>query len=125
MIYSCILTDYKQQSYNYSLIRENKTWFEAQLYCRENYTDLASIRNDEENTEVMKKREQHNNPFWIGLLVDSVEWADGGQSAYRNWKPRHLDRLESVYMDNSGKWHINSDNEAHPLCYGKTTINFL
>ncbi|KAK9975558.1 hypothetical protein ABG768_020809 [Culter alburnus] len=110
---------YKQESYNYSLIREDKTWFEAQLYCRENYTDLASIRNDEENTEVMKKREQHNNPFWIGLLVDSVEWADGGQSVYRSWEPRHLDSLNpEVYINQQGQWQkAGKLGDYYPLCY--------
>ncbi|XP_048012357.1 secretory phospholipase A2 receptor-like [Megalobrama amblycephala] len=116
--FMCYEKDGGQESYNYSLIHEEKTWFEAQLYCRENHTDLVSIRNDEENNEVKKKREQHNNPFWIGLLVDRVEWADGGQSAYRNWKTQHLDSLDpEAYIGNDGEWQKQSDHEAHPLCY--------
>ncbi|XP_067246914.1 macrophage mannose receptor 1 [Chanodichthys erythropterus] len=116
---------YKQdgghESYNYSLIREAKTWFEAQLYCRQNHTDLVSIRNDEENTEVKEEgKKQHNNPFWIGLLVDSVEWADGGQSAYRSWLPAHLDRLDpEVYINQQGQWQkaVKNGGEYYPLCY--------
>ncbi|XP_026066299.1 putative C-type lectin domain family 20 member A [Carassius auratus] len=70
---------------SYTLILETKTWFDAQLYCRENHTDLVSIHNEEENEQVKNEGNKSITPFWIGLLEDSVEWSDGGQSAYRNF----------------------------------------
>ncbi|KAF7692898.1 hypothetical protein HF521_010508 [Silurus meridionalis] len=40
---------------NYHLILENKTWYEAQRYCRSKYTDLVSIRDQQQNEEVKMK----------------------------------------------------------------------
>lgn len=68
-----------------------------------------------------KEGEKSNDPFWIGLLVDSVEWADGGQSAYRNWECRYLNTDHpEAFMDNDGKWH-KLTGLYRPLCYSKTT----
>lgn len=67
-----------------------------------------------------KEGEKSNDPFWIGLLVDSVEWADGGQSAYRNWLSETLSKDNEVYIDLNGKWHILTSSRR-PLCYSKTT----
>uniref|UniRef100_A0A3B1K4A2 Macrophage mannose receptor 1-like n=1 Tax=Astyanax mexicanus TaxID=7994 RepID=A0A3B1K4A2_ASTMX len=74
-------------TFSYHLITENKTWYEAQSYCRKIYTDLVSIRDQEQNEAV--KKSGMNNPFWIGLLYDDWQWADGGRSAYRNWWDDH------------------------------------
>ncbi|KAK7150076.1 hypothetical protein R3I94_009401 [Phoxinus phoxinus] len=110
---------------NYSLIRETKSWFEAQLYCREKHTDLVSIRNETENKRVMEEGEQSKTPFWIGLLEDKVEWEDGGKSAYRNWSPNPGNRppkLEAIMLSN-GIWRFSDDVNVHfPLCY-KSFIN--
>lgn len=38
----------------YILITEKKTWSEAQHYCRQNHTDLASVRNGADNNAIQK-----------------------------------------------------------------------
>ncbi len=71
---------YKQG--NHILIPENKTWFEAQLYCKNNQSDLVSIRSETENEQV-KEAVNGNNSFWIGLQYNyKVAWFDGGHSDY-------------------------------------------
>ncbi|CAM4561625.1 unnamed protein product [Leuciscus chuanchicus] len=117
--FMCYEQDVGRKSYNYSLIHEDRTWFEAQLYCRENHTDLVSIRDETENKQVKNAGEHHNNPFWIGLLEDTVEWADGGQSAYRNWLPKTGTSSHSseAFMMSNGRWQRKTDSNAHPLCY--------
>ncbi|XP_029382660.1 macrophage mannose receptor 1-like [Echeneis naucrates] len=49
------------QLYDYHFINENKTWTEAQSFCRENYTDLATVyrRSDIKNL--------NQTGAWIGL----------------------------------------------------------
>uniref|UniRef100_A0A4W5NEM7 C-type lectin domain-containing protein n=1 Tax=Hucho hucho TaxID=62062 RepID=A0A4W5NEM7_9TELE len=69
----------------YTLVTEKKTWYDAQSYCRENYTDLVSIMNEGEKEEVKNKGMNSTTPYWIGLLYDDWEWGDGGRSVYRNW----------------------------------------
>uniref|UniRef100_A0A4W4FBN9 C-type lectin domain-containing protein n=1 Tax=Electrophorus electricus TaxID=8005 RepID=A0A4W4FBN9_ELEEL len=71
--------------HSYHLVLEKMAWYDAQRYCRVNYTDLVSIRNQKQNEEVMLNGKKSITPFWIGLLCDDWEWADGGLSAYRNW----------------------------------------
>uniref|UniRef100_A0A3Q3FM70 C-type lectin domain-containing protein n=1 Tax=Labrus bergylta TaxID=56723 RepID=A0A3Q3FM70_9LABR len=49
----------------YHLIEEPKTWDEAQRYCRENYTDLATVS---DMTDMKRLREIVNTQeAWIGL----------------------------------------------------------
>ncbi|XP_016371939.1 lymphocyte antigen 75-like [Sinocyclocheilus rhinocerous] len=101
----------------YRLMLRNKTWFEAQLYCREKHTDLVSIRNEEENEQVQEDGNKSRNPFWIGLLEDKVEWSDGGQSAYRNYA-NTPGRGEFMFMLRDGSWCRSTDDHGrHSLCY--------
>ncbi|XP_034005968.1 macrophage mannose receptor 1-like [Trematomus bernacchii] len=51
--------------YEYHFIREEKSWDEAKKYCREKYTDLATVSNMRD----MKRLTKHskNKEAWIGL----------------------------------------------------------
>uniref|UniRef100_A0A8C2YVD6 C-type lectin domain-containing protein n=1 Tax=Cyclopterus lumpus TaxID=8103 RepID=A0A8C2YVD6_CYCLU len=66
------------------LISTKMNWTEAQSYCREHHTDLALVRNMEENQMV-----QSLDPIevWIGLFRDPWKWSDGSDSSFRNWNP--------------------------------------
>ncbi|KAM9408017.1 macrophage mannose receptor 1-like [Salvelinus alpinus] len=57
----------------YVLIQENKTWIDAQSYCRQHHTDLVSVRNQTENTEIEKKISLRGLPVWIGPAVETPE----------------------------------------------------
>ncbi|XP_072525575.1 secretory phospholipase A2 receptor-like [Salminus brasiliensis] len=83
--FGCIPDDVTDLSFSYHLIPQSLTWYEAQTYCRKNYTDLVSIRDQNQNEAVKIKGGNISMSFWIGLLRDDWEWTDGGHSAYRNW----------------------------------------
>uniref|UniRef100_A0A3B1K8W3 C-type lectin domain-containing protein n=1 Tax=Astyanax mexicanus TaxID=7994 RepID=A0A3B1K8W3_ASTMX len=112
---------YKQDQTNssYHLITENKTWYEAQSYCRKNYTDLVSIRDQEQNEEVKKEGMKSSTPFWIGLLCDDWQWAGRGRSAYRNWGNNHpKSSPENCVKLVSGKlYSVLCNNTGSALCY--------
>uniref|UniRef100_A0A4W5N0W8 C-type lectin domain-containing protein n=1 Tax=Hucho hucho TaxID=62062 RepID=A0A4W5N0W8_9TELE len=101
----------------YVLIQENKTWIDAQSYCRQNHTDLVSVRNQTENKEIEKKIILRGLPVWIGLFQDSWIWSDQSDSSFRNW--------QSVYpviyeKDQLSKWMNHPCETIHPfICYGK------
>ncbi|KAF3697761.1 Macrophage mannose receptor 1 [Channa argus] len=52
--------------YDYHFIKENKTWDEAQKYCRENYTDLATVSNMTDMKRLINSIESQDEA-WIGL----------------------------------------------------------
>ncbi|XP_066579919.1 C-type mannose receptor 2-like [Amia ocellicauda] len=67
----------------YVLINQGKSWTEAQRFCRENYTDLVSVRKQSENEEVTKAA--NGQTVWIGLFIDPWKWSDQRSSSFRNW----------------------------------------
>ncbi|KAG9274674.1 macrophage mannose receptor 1-like [Astyanax mexicanus] len=75
------------------LVNEKKTWTEAQKYCREKYTDLATIQNQEEMNAVKAALNGATDHFWFGLRQDPKQtitswiWSDGSNSSYTDWNP--------------------------------------
>ncbi|KAK2894317.1 hypothetical protein Q8A73_016801 [Channa argus] len=64
-------------------VNEPKSWTEAQKYCRQHHTDLASVRNQAENDQM--KLMIHNQTTWIGLYRDLWKWSDGSSYSVNNW----------------------------------------
>ncbi|KAK2899958.1 C-type mannose receptor 2-like [Channa argus] len=52
--------------YDYHFIKENKTWDEAQKYCKEKYTDLATVSNMTDMKRLINSTESQDEA-WIGL----------------------------------------------------------
>ncbi|XP_067100235.1 proteoglycan 3-like, partial [Osmerus mordax] len=71
----------------YILVLGPRTWRDAQIYCRQSYTDLASIRNQAENIEIQQLVLGENSSaiVWIGLFKDDWKWSDGSTSSFRYW----------------------------------------
>lgn len=62
--------------HKYYLIMTPLTWFTAQNYCREMYTDLATIESDNDWVRLNKLLVSQGitGPFWIGLYNDINSW---------------------------------------------------
>ncbi|XP_063042955.1 C-type mannose receptor 2-like [Engraulis encrasicolus] len=108
------------------LINEAKNWTEAQKYCREKHTDLASVRNQTENDQIRYLisglRGVH---VWIGLFRDAWEWSDGSSSSFRHWErgePNYGgDNPQGFCVEmksRSGQWNDHScDQQKGFICY--------
>ncbi|XP_017312429.1 macrophage mannose receptor 1 isoform X3 [Ictalurus punctatus] len=74
--------------HRYHFVNENKTWSEAQNYCREKYTDLTSIN---DMGEMMKLnytlKKETVKKAWIGLKREGTgewQWSLADQTFYRD-----------------------------------------
>uniref|UniRef100_A0A3P8TTA5 C-type lectin domain-containing protein n=1 Tax=Amphiprion percula TaxID=161767 RepID=A0A3P8TTA5_AMPPE len=66
-------------------VNESKTWTDAQSYCRQRYTDLASVRNQAENDQIRTLTQDQQ--CWIGLYRGQWKWSDGTPMSFREWNP--------------------------------------
>ncbi|KAG9274665.1 macrophage mannose receptor 1-like, partial [Astyanax mexicanus] len=73
----------------FHVVNYKLNWTEAQKYCRENFTDLATIENQGEMDAVKAAVDGASGYFWIGLRQNpkSWIWSDGSNSSYSNWYP--------------------------------------
>ncbi|MBN3271514.1 MRC1 protein, partial [Polyodon spathula] len=91
----------------FTLIEELKIWTEAQQYCRENHTDLVSIKNASENEEIVKKAQ--GKPFWIGLFNEPWKWSRQADRytfhSWAYWEPNNWGGNQNcVMMSQTGEW---------------------
>ncbi|KAI4905500.1 hypothetical protein NFI96_014284 [Prochilodus magdalenae] len=104
-------------SHQYHFVNESKSWTEAQRYCRENYTDLATIDNMEEmNRLINTVNSSYSGLAWIGLYddLDSWRWSLDDESFYkegerdfRGWTHQpdnYYGKELCAYMQPDGKW---------------------
>ncbi|XP_076828391.1 macrophage mannose receptor 1-like isoform X2 [Brachyhypopomus gauderio] len=119
------------------VVEQKKNWTDAQNYCRGNYTDLATIENQEDmDTILTLLSNQQKVIYWIGLTrnVDQNNntiwvWSDRSNSTYKDWgtgQPDNQGRQENcveLYGSQSYKWNDDSCNMNYPfICYKKIPL---
>ncbi|XP_030635249.1 macrophage mannose receptor 1-like [Chanos chanos] len=67
--------------HQYHFVNVKKTWTEAQSYCRENYTDLAAINNQEDTDELINTVNVNVGHVWFGLKWE-WEWSLSDSNHY-------------------------------------------
>ncbi|RXN29668.1 C-type mannose receptor 2-like protein [Labeo rohita] len=61
--------------YKFRYIETSMTWHEAQTYCRTNYIDLATVKDDNENQFLVNKLNmEFDLEAWIGLSKTPGQW---------------------------------------------------
>ncbi|XP_051986568.1 C-type mannose receptor 2-like isoform X2 [Xyrauchen texanus] len=121
----------------YHFVNQNLSWTEAQRYCRENYTDLATINNKNDIEDLLKSvNDGQIQHVWIGLQkTDSYKWKwslgdpafyTGNNSQYRNWTPTQPNHDGDCSNMNPGQWNDNPCNNNLPfICYNDSSKGFI
>ncbi|XP_062372371.1 complement component C1q receptor-like isoform X2 [Sardina pilchardus] len=119
-------------SRQFHVVMEKKNWTEAQQYCREKFTDLATIDDMTENMKVKSKIHEAGagDWAWIGLKRGDWQWSLADRDFYReneaefrNWNPGEPNGEdageECVIMEGAhGKWYDDSCSYTRPfICY--------
>ncbi|KAL7851013.1 hypothetical protein AOLI_G00213690 [Acnodon oligacanthus] len=103
------------------LITSNVTWTQAQIYCRQHHTTLASIHGAQDQQQVLDVLDKSDSA-WFGLI--SGQWSDEGFSMFRDWangqaSSNSTEKCVAIMMSDSGKWKQSRCDLQKPfVCYG-------
>ncbi|KAG7216473.1 hypothetical protein INR49_001959 [Caranx melampygus] len=102
-------SQYPLRTYYY--VNLKVTWADAQQYCREKYTDLATIESGDDIS--MLKPNISYSWAWIGLKDDPASWKvtmDKDQNSWR-WSATDTDQKEKIYeyFSTPKTWHSARD----------------
>ncbi|XP_053332765.1 uncharacterized protein LOC128506371 [Clarias gariepinus] len=111
---------------SYISINKHKTWRDAQTYCRQNYLDLVSVRNQNQNEKIRNIiKNSSSSGFWIGLFNDSWMWSDQSNSSFRYWssnKPSKDLNYTAVNVSDQLYWSDVICTEKFPLICNKKKL---
>ncbi|KAI4894690.1 hypothetical protein NFI96_031585 [Prochilodus magdalenae] len=127
--------------HRYVVVSESKTWTEAQNYCRQTYTDLATINTMEEMKKLSATlNDKPSSSVWIGLsrggtgkwqwsLADGGFYSEGG--AYRNWNSGEPDNAKGkgnefcvgMFKDKGTWFDVSCDGPFTFVCYDEKKTN--
>lgn len=122
----------------YHYVETLKTWAEAQNYCREAFTDLATVSSKDDNDMLLSILRVPAQVAWIGLYDDLTRWkwtmsnADfDNDTDYSNWRTNEPNNLAvykaCIQMSQFGFWNDNRCSRIHhAVCYnGKRQTSAL
>ncbi|XP_077083596.1 C-type lectin LmsL-like [Siphateles boraxobius] len=107
------------------IIPERMSWSEAQTYCRQKHTDLATL-DDQADIAELKTFPKFKENMWIGLYQQTGTspwiWSDQSKSVFRLWaskQPNNYGGIQfCVYISPDGSWNDWDCLEKMPfICY--------
>ncbi|TRY83126.1 hypothetical protein DNTS_020645 [Danionella cerebrum] len=103
-----------------------KTWTEAQSYCREQYSDLATAENMDDMNKLkdLMKSAGYGN-IWIGLQrtnQNEWHWSSGDRVIFQNWEPGQPDSTAECATMKEGKWNDVECSDTNTfICYNRSS----
>ncbi|XP_046698606.1 macrophage mannose receptor 1-like [Silurus meridionalis] len=103
--------------HKYDLIMTKMSWADAQIYCREKYTDIATVVSNADSRRLNKEAASKGlaTPAWVGLYDDIKSWRwslnnllllDVGYTSWSSGQPNNALSLEScVAVGANGNWY--------------------
>uniref|UniRef100_A0A3P8UMP2 Macrophage mannose receptor 1-like n=1 Tax=Cynoglossus semilaevis TaxID=244447 RepID=A0A3P8UMP2_CYNSE len=118
-----------QEAVRFHMVDSRTTWSEAQGHCRENFDDLATIQDAQDNTDVQQLVQ--SGKFWIGLYRPPWRWSEGDQvvhldSWFDNWGTDEPGPGGCVGMCTHSRWKVRDCEEKHfSICYKHILVQEL
>uniref|UniRef100_H2M2Z5 C-type lectin domain-containing protein n=1 Tax=Oryzias latipes TaxID=8090 RepID=H2M2Z5_ORYLA len=113
----CYNSDTSERFY---FIKEVKTWFEAQRFCRDKHTDLVSGLQQLRDEQLNKTIDSKSFDFvYIGLFNDDWEWSNGSSFSFRQWDENNYDDKDDhnyTMLTQSGMSKTKNNNKPF-FCY--------
>uniref|UniRef100_A0A673WC39 C-type lectin domain-containing protein n=1 Tax=Salmo trutta TaxID=8032 RepID=A0A673WC39_SALTR len=123
----------------YHFVNMNKNWTEAQRYCREKYTDLATIDNMEDMNRLINTVDSgYNGSAWVGLYngvnswrwsLEDMDYCGEGEAEFRNWNSsdvKYTDQHCVVTGEYGTWWDDHCIIKYHSVCYnGENMLLFV
>ncbi|KAF4111718.1 lactose-binding lectin l-2-like [Onychostoma macrolepis] len=113
-------------SYVFNLVSERMSWTEAQTYCRQHHTDLATFNNQTDINELLQSLPGGlSSLMWIGLYrTDEYSpwvWSDGSTCLFTPWdssQPNNSGGNQDCACMSNGYWNDWWCTEQLPfICY--------
>lgn len=114
-------------SSDFHLITLTENYTQAKSYCRDMYTDLATIYNLEDMNNLVSLASNITENTWIGLEIGAVwmwHWSLPGQvTDFFKWKSGEVitnNQEECAAMDQFGGWFVSACGVLRKfVCQGK------
>ncbi|XP_039475833.1 macrophage mannose receptor 1-like [Oreochromis aureus] len=94
------------------------TWSDAQSYCRQTYTDLSTITDSQDNSQVANTM-QYFSMSWIGLYRSGWTWSNSSTASNLPWGPGQPDNSVNcaTIVGSTGSFHSHNCGGQRPfLC---------
>lgn len=105
------------------------TWLDAQAHCKENYTDLARVQNQQENEQLQTMLREKK--VWFGLRLQYWKWSDGSRPSFQPWKSHQYPQGsgECAALDLRSRFNglinLNCAKNASFFCYSGKHVDLL